>query len=115
MLKAKGLTYHAVYQAYETLLTANPGKALLLTDDSAVFKDFDGELCEAPLKDGVVQVELAGCIDPRAWSESERCWQCDDDSAMTVAVVNSPRWVELNFFDSVEHLKPQSAQIQHLQ
>ena len=109
MLKAKGLTFHALYDAYDKLV-ANPGKALMLGNDSVLF--IDGvELCSAPFKDGVVIVEDAGVIDPRAWSDSECCWQCDDDSEMTVSAVNSPRWVDLDFIESSKHLKAQPAQI----
>jgi hypothetical protein len=110
MLEAKGLTFHALYDAYDKLLAANPGKALMLGNDSVLYLE-GVELLSAPVRDGVVVVEEAGCIDPRAWSDSEGCWQCDDDSEMTVAPVNSPRWIDLDFIESNEHLKRQPAQI----
>ena len=112
MLEAKGLTFYALYDAYDKLLAANPGKALVLGDDSALYIE-GGELCSAPFKDGVLVIEEAGCIDPRAWSDSEGCWQCDDDAEMTVSVVNNPRWVDIGFIDSAEHLKSQPALIEH--
>lgn len=93
MLNPEGLTFNAVYDAYVQLLEANPGKALVFSGESVLFLD-GKEVCEAPLKDGFVDLEFASCIDPRAWCADECCWQHDDDSAMTVAVVNSPRWAE---------------------
>lgn len=114
MLEAKGLTFYALYDAYDKLLAANPGKALVLGNDSVLYID-GGELCSAPFKGGVLVVEEAGCIDPRAWSDSEGCWQCDDDAEMTVSVVNNPRWVDLDFIESTDHLKAQPALIEHRQ
>jgi hypothetical protein len=114
MLEAKGLTFYALYDAYDQLLAANPGKGLVLGNDAVLY--IEGvELCSAPYRDGVLVVEEAGVIDPRAWSDSEGCWQCDDDAEMTVSVVNNPRWVDLDFIESSEHLKRQPAQIEHHQ
>lgn len=114
MLEAKGLTFYALYDAYDKLLAANPGKALMLGDDTVLYLE-GVELVSAPFKDGVVVVEEAGCIDPRSWSDSEGCWECDDDSEMTVAPVNSPRWIDLDFIESNDHLKREPAMIEHRQ
>lgn len=88
------LTFNAVYDAYVSLLAKNPGKALLLPNDGVIIM-LDGEPCSSSLVDGVIDMENASCIDPRAWCESERCWYGDEDWDVTAAAVNQPQFIDL--------------------
>jgi len=94
-LSPSNLTFVAMYHAYIGVLENQPGKALLLPDNSAVFLENNNIYAVTLSPTGEVQMDSAGCISPVAWDDERGCWESDDSAEMTVAPVNAPVFINL--------------------
>lgn len=94
-LSPSNLTFESICDAYTNLLKDQPGKALLLPENCAVFLE-SGNLYSATVSpDGEVELVSAGCISPLTWDDERGCWETDDSGEITVAPVNAPMFIDL--------------------
>lgn len=94
-ISATNLTFGAMFDAYTEVLRDQPGKALRLNGDQAVFLE-DGEIYSATLSAaGELVMETAGSISPEAWDDERGCWDSDDSAETSASAVNSPELIDL--------------------
>lgn len=94
-LSSRNLTFATICAAYTSLLEDQPGKALLLPDNCAVFLENSNIYGVTVSPAGEVEMVSAGCISPVAWDDERGCWETDDCAEITVAPVNAPVFVDL--------------------
>ena len=95
-LSPKKLNFDTMHASYSAVLQDQPGKALSLSDGSAVFLE-NGEIYTATVSQaGQVEMVTAGCISPLAWDVKRGCWECDDSPEMSVSPVNAPVFFDIH-------------------
>lgn len=94
-LSPSNLTFESIFDAYTTLLEDQPGKALVLPDNCAVFLEDRNVYGATVSPTGEVEMDSAGCISPVAWDDERGCWETDDSAEITVAPVNAPVFIDL--------------------
>lgn len=94
-LAAGNLTFESICDAYAALLEGQPGKALLLPDNCAVFLEGGNVYGVTVSPSGEVEMDSAGCISPVAWDDERGCWEADDSAEITVAPINTPVFIDL--------------------
>lgn len=88
-VSAENLTFPAALDAFAAVLKGQPGRALRLGNDEAVFLE-NGQIYSATVSDaGEVDIENAGCMSHVAWLE------CLDSADLCAASVTSPVFVDL--------------------
>lgn len=94
-LSSSNLTFEAICAAYTGLLKDQPGKALLLPDNCAIFLENSNIYGATVSPTGEVEMVSAACIHPVAWDDERGCWDSDESAEITVAAINTPVFIEL--------------------
>ena len=85
----QNLTFPAALDAYTTALCDQPGKALRVTDDDAVFLE-GGQLYSVALNDaGAVEMETAGCLSQVVWDE------CEESAELCVSAITARNFIDI--------------------
>jgi len=94
MLSPVNLTYRKLYDAYDALLEANPGKSLKVSNGMVMFRESDEIYSCTLAADGSIDEDTVGAISECAWNDADNCWDYHPDSETTVAEVNNPVFIE---------------------
>lgn len=93
------LNYDQVLEAYERILKANPGKALVL-DTNVVAIIHDGSLLVADMwKEGVLNIAEMYEFDPRTFSHAVGHWGRESSWEETAKAINQPELIDYTIVD----------------
>lgn len=96
------ITFRRIQEAYISLLTANPGKALRIDDssDNTVVFMHNGNLVSGYMNaSGNLYNNECYEFDRNAWNSEAGCWDCDSTHEVTIKFVNEPRFVDYTLIE----------------
>lgn len=86
----QNLTFPAALEAYTAALRDQPGKALRVTNDEAVFLE-GGQIYSATLNDaGEVEMDTAGCLSQVVWDE------CEESAELCISAINARYFIDIH-------------------